>query len=239
MKKSVVFLFILLFASFFGFAQSKFEKNPFSFADSHLKSGEYTVDLMAIDFPFETKLLMAKMAEAIAKDTAWFLNYMNEHIKDTGKLKYNKRLGLTEAEYNKMQEGISEGKQYVKVGEERLIVTNTDSSIRFNGTGRISELGHLVIHKRAKEVTFKNTSIPYKNEIHADDRTVVKAWDGHQFKLEELNTTDLTKIKEMEMKSYRLLLGKTQKTQRNYLKLEAKEIYKGEQPINIELALFF
>jgi hypothetical protein len=54
-----------------------------------------------------------------------------------------------------------------------------------------------------------------------------------------MSTTDLTKIMELKSKSYRLLIGKTQKTKRNYLNFEAKEIYNGEKPVNIEFAFFF
>jgi hypothetical protein len=239
MTNKISFITLFQFLFLLGFGQSKFNSNPFSFADTVLKSGKYKVDLMAVDFPNETKLLMTKMADAVSKDTTWFINYMNEHLNDSGKLKYNKRLGLTESEYNQMQNGISEGKKYVKVGEETLTIFNSDTTIEFSGSGEITAINKLIINKRNKVVKYDNTIIPYKNEIHADDWTVVKAWDGHQFRLTEMSTTDLTKIMELKSKSYRLLIGKTQKTKHNFLNLEAKEIYNGEKPVNIEFAFFF
>jgi hypothetical protein len=239
MTKRISFIALLQFLFLISFGQLKFDSNPFSFADTILRSGDYKVDLMAIDYPIETTFLITKMAETVSKDTTWFMNYMNENLKDSGKLKYNKRLGLTESEYNQMQTGISEGKKYVKVGEETLTIFNNDTTIEFRGSGDIAAINRLVIDKRNKLVKYGNTVIPYKNQIHADDWTVVKAWDGHQFRFEKMNTTDLTKIMELKSKSYRLLIGKTQKTKRNYLNLEAKEIDNGEKPVNIEFAFFF
>jgi len=239
MNRRILLIAPFYFLSLLGFGQSKFDSNPFSFADTVLKSGVYKVDLMAIDYPVVTKVLMTKMADAISKDTTWFISYMNEHLSDSGQLKYHERLGLTESEYNEMQNGISEGKKYVKVGEETLTIFNNDTTIGFIGSGDIETISKLVINKKSKLVRYGNTVIPYKNEIHADDRTVLKAWDGHQFRFEEMSTTDLTKIMELKSKSYRLLIGRTQKTKRNYLNLEAKEIDNGEKPVNIEFAFFF
>ncbi|WP_462220752.1 hypothetical protein [Ferruginibacter sp.] len=241
MKKTIFLFGLLQFLFQIGFGQFEFDKDPFSFADTILKNGDYNVDLMAIDYPLETKLLMTKMTEAVSKDTAWFLKYMNENLKDSGKLKYDKRFGLSEVEYDKMQNGISEGKKYVKVGEETLNISNinADTLIRFKGSGYITTICSLTIDKKNKIIKYGNTVIPYKNEIHADDWTVIKAWNGHQFRFEEMNTTDLTKIMELKSKSYRLLIGKTQKSRRNYLNLEAKEIDNGRKPLDVEFAFFF
>ena len=239
MTKRILSIALFQFLFLAGFGQLKFDSNPFSFADTILKSGEYKVDLMAVDYPTETKLLMTKMIETVSQDTAWFLSYMNENLNDSGRLPYNKRLGLTESEYDQMQTGISEGKKYVKVGEETLTIFNNDTGIKFVGTGSITTINKLVIDKKNRTVKYGNTVIPYKNEVHADDWTVVKAWDGHQFKFEEISDTDLTKVMESKLRSYRLLIGKTQKTKRNYLYLEAKEIDKGEKPVDVEFAFFF
>ena len=239
MCKKLTILFFLQAFIYSSYGQANFDKEPFQFTNTLLKSGEYKVDLMTIDFPFETKMLMLKMSEAVAKDSAWFISYLNDHVKDSGKLKYDKRFGLTEVEYNQMQNGISEGKKYVKTGEEKLTITNTDTAIQFQGTGEIMEISNLFVDKKNKTVKFKQIIIPYKNEIHADDRTVVKAWDGHQFRLEEINSTDLTKIMEIRSKSYRLLVGKVQRSQKKYLKLEAKEINEGQKTVDIEFALLF
>jgi hypothetical protein len=221
------------------YTQVVFEKDPFAYASQLLKTGDYKAALMAIDYPAETKILMFKMTDAISKDTAWFLSYVSKGLKDSGGLKYNERMGLTEAEYRQMQKGMSEGKKYVQVGEETVTIINSDSVIQFKGTGTIAAIANLVINKKTRTVTFSQTVIPYKNEIHADDRTVVKAWDGHQFRFEEMNTTDLSKLNEIKSRSYRLLIGKAQKSQRNYLNLEATEINNGQKTVDIEIAFFF
>jgi hypothetical protein len=154
-------------------------------------------------------------------------------------IRYHEKLGLTQDEFEQMKEGMLKGRQYVTVGEETLKIFKTDSLIHFSGSGDISAIDSLIIDRSNRQVRFGSTVIPYEGEVHADDQTVVKAWAGHVFSLEETNTTNLSQLDEMDAKSYRLMFGKTQRDNKSYLYFEAKEVNKGEVPVSIEFGFFF
>lgn len=143
--------------------------------------------------PPEIDKYVAKVGTAARLDPKWFREYSGQSTPGAP-LPFDKRLGLTQEEYN----------EYLKLWNQRefkpiedvilLLRQNTGDTWTINCTGSGSMLTTLRYDPKTDSFLSPNGELKRLKDIDADPSSILGKWTGHEWKFEE--KTDLENIKE-------------------------------------------
>ncbi|MDT9727194.1 hypothetical protein DUZ99_19715 [Xylanibacillus composti] len=124
-----------------------------------------------------------KIRLAITINQVWFLD-MVQQVGPGKPLPYDKRLGVTEEEYEFFI-GVDEYWKLMTIGETVIDVHKSDSSTELSGAAfRIAK--RMVLNYKDNTITTEFGELPYKSEIvPSDGQTLTGRWAGHVWRLEK------------------------------------------------------
>ena len=161
-----------------------------------LVPGQITVDVMGMAIPKRAEELGQQFKKAIAKDPNWLLEHSkkNKNRKPGEPLPYDKRMGLTEAEYN---EFITMSKKMTmqKMKEVPLIITQKGEDIFvLDGGKELSDLTGIEIDLKQDQVQTPFGVLTERSIINAPEHTALGAWNGVQWRLAQPESNAVAKL---------------------------------------------
>ncbi|MFU1856660.1 hypothetical protein ACK8HY_06530 [Sphingobacterium sp. NGMCC 1.201703] len=242
---------LILSVDVFAQKQSSVDSNAvaFQFVDRLLSEGHYTAAVLGIPRPNASQLaIVEKMKLAIKDNEDWFLKVMKE-LEPGQPIPYHKNLGISETEYADFMQ-FSQSVKIDKVGAVPLKVIRRDSSLHFEPKDFGDYLKYLVIHLKDHTVMVDSLRLSYKGQITMDaKRTTLVAgpWNGYSWVLEEYRKdgqlitdpekVDPTEIREMDIKSIEVIIGKLDHSNQCFLYLKSNIVNKGHVLAKQDIAL--
>ncbi|QIH34881.1 hypothetical protein [Sphingobacterium sp. DR205] len=251
LRLSALLATLIFSTNVFAQKQSSVDSNALAlqFVDRLLPEGNYTAAVLGTPRPNASQVaIVQKMKLAIKDNEDWFLQVMNE-LKPGEPMPYHKNLGISEEEYAAFMQ-FSQSIKIDKVGAIALKVIRRDSSLHFEPTDFGDYLKYLVIDLKDHRVMVDRLGLPYKGQITMDaKRTTLVAgpWKGYSWRLEEFrkegqliadpNKVDPTEMREMDIKSVEVIVGKLDHSDQCFLYLKSDIVDKGHVLAKQDIAL--
>ncbi len=176
---------VLLFISIISQAQTgKDEKAAMKFADKVLTTGMHHFSVLDIDASDDYKALLLRFQKAVSENKDWFINYTKEHAKEKS-LPYDKRLGLSESEYQQMTKLILDKQKFKVVKKVELEIIKRDGMIQFKGEYPFVFFDKIVFNLNSPKLFIGEQTIPYYMSIDSKTNSSIGEWKGYGWKWEE------------------------------------------------------
>lgn len=194
--------------------------------------------------------LQNKFLDGVKQHQEWFLE-QQKIVEKTGQaISYHPNLGMSETEFNEYKDLMESGMGFemVSSGTESINIKFQNDLITFSGTGKLIVLDDLSINLNEKTVMIGSYKLDKIDTINVDsDRNGLKSkWKGFSWSYESSNKSDgfsqlesMDDIKTLDMKIYKLTIGRLEKNGKTYIEITEKEISKGERTKNVEIPLTF
>ncbi|MDP0491676.1 MAG: hypothetical protein Q7Q71_11555 [Verrucomicrobiota bacterium JB023] len=193
--KSLLALFSLsLLATFSLAAQEAAKKAPAVFADYFTPGVAVKGEVVVVIPPDEIQTYVDKVEKAAKADPEWFAEYSKSAAPGIP-LPFHEKLGLTKAEYEDYLK-LWDAREFKPLPQGELILRleeKSDGKWMIRVTGRGTEL--TAIAYDAEEDVFRSMSGEMKRieDINADKRSILGAWTGKEWKLEQEDAFGVTK----------------------------------------------
>lgn len=213
-----------------------------------LPEGEYQVAIMdKVEMDPKSQLLMQKLQAAVEKNPEWFVE-QQQKMKSGEPIPYNKRLGLTKAEYEEFM-NLSKNPnsmRMTKSGSEAVVIKYVQDKLTFKGSGRLKVLDKLTINlqdltAQLGEIEF---SEPEEVSVNTADNGLRSKWKGFTWRFEKANKEqeeikEISDYQDLQMKLYKVTIGQLETTGKTYIEIKGSEVENGQRTVNFQIPLIF
>ncbi|WP_190811676.1 hypothetical protein [Flagellimonas sp. S3867] len=242
MKKSIIFIAIgFLLNSCY--SQSDITEQAQTDINDWLVDGEATVGVMdkIVQSPRQQELA-SKFQQGVRDNYEWFVEYM-ANATPGEPIQYHSNLGITEDEFNELQ-NLIKNIEIASSGRENVEIFKTDSTISFNSTGKLQILNIIKIRSVKNEIEIGEVKLSYSGAVNVDnDQNGFKSkWDGHNWAYEfpeGLNSEMLKDVQYLVAKNYKFTIGKLEKSGRTFIQIKGLEINNGVKEEEFDIPLLF
>jgi hypothetical protein len=160
---------------------------------------------------------------------------------------YDRRLGLTKAEYEEMQVLIDKREiKSVSTGTQQVTVTNQAGIIRFAAQDKIAMLNDFWLDTNRNEAHVGNHTLTFDQvlDITSSNNAYGSAWTGYRWEFMtpkdlDLTNYDMRNLSNLNATMYRITVGKIAKTGQTLVQIKGMEIEGGVRTVSFETPLFF
>lgn len=245
-------LIILLFLARYGHAQQK-DLKPLSGnikqdIKNLLPEGKFAVDIMDnVVMNPRYKELMEKFKAGIQENPEWFLE-VKDKATPGNPLPYDKRMGLTEAEYKDFLKLTSKPgyMEMTKSGSETVTIKHVKDEIILNGTGVLEPFATLTINinSAAGKLGEIDLSKPEFVNVTSAENGLRSKWKGYTWRYDQANKnietlTTVEDYQDLQMKLYKVTIGRLETTGKTYIDIKTSEIENGVKTINYQIPAIF
>lgn len=209
-----------------------------------IPEGEFLVDVLdAVKVDPRFQELQTKFMKAVELNKEWFIE-QQKIIQETGSpMKYHPNIGLTESEYNELNEFTKSGTgMEVQIsGTEDVEFIYKGDELTFKSKNKLDLLNILRIDVKEKKAWLGDFELNNFTEINVDnDKNAFRTkWKGYQWSYTTSNEIDLNKPEDVNVSSYSFTLGQLEIDNSTYMEIKAKEIVNGEKVLNTQIPFKF
>ncbi|OGX92290.1 hypothetical protein BEN49_16410 [Hymenobacter coccineus] len=190
--------------------------------------------------------LSEKFKAGIQKDPSWIIEQTKRA--KPGPMIYDKKIGMTEAEWAEYQTAIDPGNLRVApqfTGDVKIV--RDKNTLRFIATDKLAMLNDSWFDLAKNEVHIAEYVLPFVQETTVGTATNVygsswKAytWEMHDPQVDDFENLDFEKIKAMKkLTVFNVQLGKLDKTGQTFMKLKGQSIVNGVSKYSFDTPFFF
>lgn len=159
--------------------------------------GNYEFQVLGKNVPQDLKDIITKYRKAVTKGKVWFDKYKEDN-KGVSPLPYDKKFGITEQEYDRLNNEYPNLPASV-VSEKDIIVTKNNGYIRFKGDGDFKFLDLIYIDKNAGRLLIDSMSTTkFEGQVY-EDSSALGSYSGYKWKYER---GDLKAVKALQSSNY-------------------------------------
>ncbi|BDS12774.1 hypothetical protein [Aureispira anguillae] len=209
-----------------------------------IPEGEFLVDVLdAVKVDPRLQELQAKLMKAVELNREWFIE-QQKIMQETGSpVEYHPNLGLTESEYNELNEFTKSGTgMEVQISEtEDVEFIYIGDELTFKSKNKLDLLNLLKIDVKEKKAWLDGFELNDFTEINVDnDKNGLRTkWKGYKWSYTTSNEVDLKELGEANVSSYSFTLGQLEIDNSTYMEIKAKEIVNGEKVLHTEIPFKF
>lgn len=155
-----------------------------------LKEGEHKVELMGVKATINPRMteLTSKMLKAAEKNAAWIKDSM---ATATDSVVMFEKFGLTKAEYYEylaLNNTDASKQEWVKTGDEKLVIKQKKNTLTFHGTGQLKVLDSLKFNILLNEPIYGGKEIEFVHKSESADKTnpFNSPWTGYHYSYENV-----------------------------------------------------
>jgi hypothetical protein len=211
-----------------------------------LPEGKYQVDIMdKVEMEPKTQLLMQKFQTAVQKNPEWFVEHQ-QRVKNGEPLPYDKRLGLTKAEYEELM-NLSKNPsnmRMTKSGSGTVIIKHVQGKLTFEGSGRLKVLNELTIDLQDLTANLGEIKLPEPEAVNVNtaDNGLRSKWNGYSWRFEKTNKEQeeiksIADYQDLEMQLYKVTIGQLETTGKTYIDIKGSEVEGGQRTVNFQIPL--
>ena len=250
MKKITFALFLGLGIHLSSFGQAS-PTQPTSIAvaanvQQMLPVGPKKLSVMGISMSPRMLELTEKFKEGIRKDPNWIIEQTKRAT--PGPVAYDKRSGMTAAEWAEYQAGMNPGTLRVApqfTGEVRLV--RDKNTLHFLATDKLAMLNDLWFDLAKNEVHLAGYVLPFVQETTVGEAAnaygsswKAYTWEMHEPQVADFDNLDLEKIRALKkLTVFNVQLGKLDKTGQVFMKLKGQSIVEGVSKYSFDTPFFF
>jgi len=155
-----------------------------------LKEGEHKVELMGVKSTVNPRMmeLTSKIMKAAEKNAAWIKDSMATATDSTVMFQ---KFGLTKTEYYEylaLNNTDTKKQEWVKTGDEKLVIKRKKNTLTFQGTGQLKVLDSLKFNILLNEPIYggKEIEFAHKSESADNSNPFNSPWTGYHYSYENV-----------------------------------------------------
>ena len=190
MKSIVLLLMSVAFFTGSGYCQNAGGQEFGDDIKTWLKEREHKVELMGVKANVNPRMmeLTAKMLKAAEKNAAWIRDSMATATDSTVMFE---KFGLTKAEYYEyiaLNNTPAANQEWVKTGDEKLVIKQKKNTLTFQGTGQLKVLDSLKFNILLNEPIYGGKEIEFAHKSGSADSSnpFNSPWTGYHYSYENV-----------------------------------------------------
>ena len=208
-----------------------------------IPKGKHTADIMdGISESPRQAALTKKFQEGIKNNYEWFVEYLKT-VPEGEPMPYHSKLGLTKEEHEELT-GYLNNIEIVSTGSENILVELRNDTIFFKSNGKLSDYDSLKIDLKNNTAIFGQYKMLFTDTLNITDEKIGlrSKWKGYTWRFQEpsdLELNDLKDLSSLNMKQYKLTIGRLEKNGKTYMSLKGTEVEDGAKTVEFELPVIF
>lgn len=208
-----------------------------------LPRGNITADIMiGIKQSKRQAELMEKFKAGITKNHKWFVDYTYKYEK-VKPVPYHSNFGLTEDEYNEMQEGFK-AMEIKSSGRAVATIIKNNNIISFKAAGRLEILEAIMFDLKKNIVIMGDNILKFttKSNITDEDNGLKSKWKGYNWEFSEpknLGPKGFKDLKNLNFKFFKLTIGRLEKNGKTLLHFQGRQFINGKPEVEFDIPLVF
>ncbi len=174
---------------------------------SWYSSGDYRFQALGKDVPSDLRSIISKYRTAITKEKVWYDKYKEEH-KDVSPLPYDKKFGITEQEYDRLNNEYPQLQTKV-ISEKKVTVTKSDGLIRFKGEDDFKFLDIVLVNKNINKVLIDSMmATKFIGQVY-EDSSEFGSYSGYKWEYKRGNMNAVKALRSSNYYSVEVTMAKT------------------------------
>jgi hypothetical protein len=208
-----------------------------------LPEGKHLADMMdGVKQNPRQASLSKKLQDSIQANYEWFADFLKT-VPDGEPMPYHPKLGITQEEYEELM-SYFKNIEIVSTGKENITIEIKNDTIYFKSRGKMADLDSLRIDLKNNTVYYGAYMMPFSDSLNikTDKNGLRSKWKGYTWIYEEpkdLELDDLKDLSNLQMKQYKLTVGRLEKNGKTYMSLKGREIEDGAKTVEFELPVMF
>lgn len=223
-------MFIACLLSLATFGQAPKEVTAVGFLNNTLTNGTHKFTILEKDIPADLRKIALRYRQAVSDSMQWFHEYSQLYA-DQSPLPYHKNFGISEAEYDRMNNEFPRLKMKTK-DVKTLEVNKTDGYIGFKGDGVFTIFDAVVIDVNNDKMLIDEQAVPYSGEVSEDESSGFGAWKGYKWRAESGSMDDVKAFKDTDYSLIEISVGKTLQSNKTVIVYKTIYVEGGEPRIN-------
>ncbi len=139
--------------------------------------GRYSAEILALTPPPDVAASMREFESAMQRNPEWFKKYVEEHSTPGKPLPYHEKMGISQADYERIHTAKREFK-LLPVAKCEISITKTDKELlEISGTNAAACLNGLVINAQSRSITYQRLMASECNLVEPN-KTAVASISG-------------------------------------------------------------